>query len=55
MESVHIFWTFKFKFSFVFYILVFSFNKTIISLALVEYEMNTAYHLISNVRLWNSC
>ena len=41
------------------------FNKTIIPLALVGYEMNIAdsalraslaiYHLISNARSWNNC
>jgi len=37
------------------------FNKTIIPLALVEYEMIIAsaslaiYHLTSNARLWNNC
>ena len=49
----------------VFYILGGVFNKTIIPLALVGYEMiiaNSAlraslaiYHLISNARSWNNC
>ena len=51
--------------SLVFYILVGVFNKTIIPLALVGYEIiiaNSAlraslaiYHLISNARSWNNC
>ena len=56
---------FYFLFSFVCYIMGVFFNKTIIPLALVGYEMiiaNSAlrassaiYHLISNARSWNNC
>ena len=52
-------------FSLVFYISGGVFNKTIIPLALVGYEMIIAnsvlraslaiYHLISNARSWNNC
>ena len=52
-----------FKFSLLYFWVVF--NKTVIPLALVGYEMiiaNSAlcaslaiYHLISNARLWNNC
>ena len=31
------------------------FNKTIIPLALVGYEMIIIYHLIYNARSWNNC
>ena len=55
---------FFFKFSLLYFCGVF--NKTIIPLALVGYEMIIAnsvlycaslaiYHLISNARLWNNC
>ena len=60
-----IFWAFWFYCSLVSYILGGVFNKTIIPLALVGYEMiiaNSAlraslaiYHLISNARSWNNC
>ena len=43
----------------VFYILRGVFNKTIIPLALVGFEMIIAalamYHLVSNMRSWNNC
>ena len=54
---------FFFKFSFLYFWGIF--NKTIIPLALVGYEMIIAneahsaelaiYHLMSNARLWNNC
>ena len=56
---------FYFYCSLVFYILGGIFNKTVIPLTLVEYEMTIAnlvlcaslaiYHLISNARSWNNC
>ena len=64
-KHVRFFGPFYFYCSLVFYILGVVFNKTIIPLALVGYEMiiaNSAlraslaiYHLISNARSWNNC
>ena len=67
MVSVRIVFFEAFLFFFKFSLLYFGgvFNKTIIPLALVGYEMiiaNSAlcaslviYHLISNARFWNNC
>ena len=45
---------------FVFIVVQFSlfwgaFNKTIIPLALIGYEIIASYHLVSNARSWNNC
>ena len=56
-----IFWAFLFLLLSSFLYFGGVFNKTIIPLALVRYEMITAtrrvgyYHLISNARSWNNC